>query len=729
MKLSWCSGGLLGVTILFVLAGYLATAGLLRQFDKKGTIDLLDYWRRRLWRLMPTMVVYVVVTAILCLIFSHVLLTKMRPDIIPGLLMYINWAKIFANESYFAAAGAPSPLTHFWTLALEFQFYLIWAPILLLLLKTRVPKRGIRIGLIVATLASAALMAVLYTPGEDPSRVYYGTDTRAFNLLIGCWLAFVWPFDVHGKREVSSYGAAGSVLVRIAAIGGVAGLIVMMLVTEGYTSWSYYGGILLCSVVSVIAIAGLVPQGTITAKILSLPPLEWIGKRSYAIYVWHYPILELMNPLNATAPLSWQKILLELAIIMVVAHLSYTFVEQPWRHGWPTFVPRRRSDQPQEDVKPVRVPVRDFLFDHRIACAAFALATVVAVIGLAVTPPVTVRGNNPDDKVVTSAALKKPLVDGVYDVVLIGDSVCLNAYQELAAAFPYGQVSAAGGRQYFEAIADYEETNARGAVGDTVIFGIGANGQLLDAEIDEMVAAVGPDKMIWFINVRGPEAYYDTYNEAIDRAVQRYPNVGVIDWHGASAGHDEWLQEDGIHLQPMAYQIFADLIVDTIGYEVPSAANTTYPVTVVGESVCLDAADALAARFGTWMIDCADVRSPADAAKVVASYAEQSVLGPTVVASVESDEMLQASDFDALVQTVGADRTLWLVNTRNPSVSWTEANNQVVASLAAANPNVRVIDWYSASAGHDEYFQQDGVHLTETGASAYVDVIAQAVGM
>jgi peptidoglycan/LPS O-acetylase OafA/YrhL len=172
--------------VLFVLSGYLATESLLAEVGRSHTIDAAGHYLRRIRRLMPQALLVVVVTAALCTLCNHQLLTKMRPDVIPSLLMYLNWSKIVTKVSYFAAAGAPSPLTHFWSLAIEWQFYLVWPVVLLLVLRLHVPKKTIRMGLIGLAALSAILMAVLYVPGEDPSRSYYGTDTRAMSLLLGC---------------------------------------------------------------------------------------------------------------------------------------------------------------------------------------------------------------------------------------------------------------------------------------------------------------------------------------------------------------------------------------------------------------------------------------------------------------------------------------------------------------------------------------------------------------
>lgn len=206
LNLTWAQGGLLGVTIFFVLSGYLITRLLLNEVAKTGRIDLKSFWIRRIRRLVPAVVTVVVVTCALCTLFNHVMLTKMRPDILPSLLFFNNWWQIAQNVSYFNALGDPSPLTHFWSLAIEEQFYLIWPPLLFAMVSMHVSKPNTRRVVLGLAVVSALAMMVLYNPAADPSRVYYGTDTRVFSLLLGAWMAFIPDRDLAPVRLARRLG-------------------------------------------------------------------------------------------------------------------------------------------------------------------------------------------------------------------------------------------------------------------------------------------------------------------------------------------------------------------------------------------------------------------------------------------------------------------------------------------------------------------------------------------
>ncbi|MBR3160402.1 MAG: acyltransferase [Atopobiaceae bacterium] len=734
MRLNWCGGGLLGVTVLFVLSGYLVTSGLLHEFSStRGTIDLVSFWKRRVARIMPTAVVFVAVTGAICALCDAALFTKMRGDIIPALLMVINWTKILSNESYFAAAGNPSPLTHFWSLAIEAQFYLIWPPILYLLMRKRVARKKVRVGVLVAAAISAALMALLYVPGADPSRPYYGTDTRAMSLLLGCWLAIIWPMNRMSTRRASRMdGFAGLIPIIIGPLC-VLGIILMMLFTEGYTSFYYYAGFLLCSILSVGAIAGLVPAGSLFAKALSFKPLAWLGSRSFAIYVWHYPILELMNPLNATTDPPWWKLLLELVIILVISELSYRFVEVPLRKlGSPAKEDARKAENKRGRRGRARrerqsrfVPFLPARFDVVLPAAVITLlGTAVTLYGLVFVEPVTVAGDRPEERRVMQASLKKPLQDGVYDVVFIGDSVSLGANEQLNEAFPHGLIDTMGERQASAALASLQDYLDQGIVGDQVVISIGTNGVLTDEDMQGFIDAVG-DRDLWYINLRSPNAKDIDNNALIDEYVAKYDNMHLIDWNSATEGHEDWLIEDGIHLTWDGRDAFAKLVVDTMDYEVPNDTNTVYSVTIMGDTVCLQAANELAKAFPKGIVDTADGRSPQEVTKAYQAYDKQEVVGDAVVLSIGNEEQLEANDLTDFVNAVGNDKKLWIINVRGGS--WQKPNNEMIKNAASSHDNVQVIDWLSASQDHDDWFEDDGIHLNQEGISAYVSLVKEKV--
>ena len=244
--------------------------------------------------------------------------------------------------------------------------------------------------------------------------------------------------------------------------------------------------------------------------------------------------------------------------------------------------------------------------------------------------------------------------------------------------------------------------------------------------MDTFLKDVGPKRNLWFVNLRSPNAKDYENNAIIDQYVQDNENVHLIDWNGATQGHDDWLIEDGIHLSWDGRVAYTKLVVDTMNYVLPDQSNTTYDVVILGDTVCLDAADDLAAAYPRGLVDTAEGRLPNAVVDAYKSYADQGVVGSKVVVCMGSDDQLNEGDVKALADAVGSNKKLWLVNVRTPEV-WGSPNNELLKRMAEQYEQVEVIDWYGASNGKDEWMADDGTHLTKDGAKAYAELIASKV--
>ncbi len=339
LQLGWASGGYLGVDLFFVLSGFLITSLLLEEWAASGRLNLAAFWGRRAKRLLPALFLVVAALAlylILNAIFGGpganglVDLSGLRGDAIWTLLYANNWHLIYAHQSYFAQFSTPSPLQHTWSLAIEEQFYLVWPLVLLLLL--RFAQRGWRTAGVILTvslgLLSSILMAVLFQPGVDPSRIYYGTDTRLFDLMAGATLAFF-----AASRRQPNTRARRSLHV-IAPISAAA--LAVFWVTAGTPgglpkSFMFQGGFLVCAALAALVIsdARLTEPGRFS-RALAWRPLHFIGTISYGIYLWHWPVIVYLNGARTglpTLPLDVVRI----AVTLLVATASYYMVERPIR--------------------------------------------------------------------------------------------------------------------------------------------------------------------------------------------------------------------------------------------------------------------------------------------------------------------------------------------------------------------------------------------------------------
>ncbi|MEE1044445.1 MAG: acyltransferase family protein [Olegusella sp.] len=726
MGLKWMTGGLLGVTVLFVLTGYFTTNSLLAEFSRThGSVSLKDYFGRRIRRLIPQAYACIGITAALCTIFNHILLTKMRPDVVPALFGYLNWSKILTKVSYFAAAGAPSPLTHFWSLAIEWQFYLVWAPLLVLLLHFHTPKKGIRVFLLVGAVASAVLMAVLYTPGEDPSRSYYGTDTRAVSLLVGCWLAFVAPMR---KISAVDLGRDGRTRTRVDATGTLAivAIVILMVFTKGYTNFSYYGGIALVSVLAAVALGCLLPDGTILSRVLSLPPLVWIGQRSYALYLWHYPIVLLTAHRGAATATPVWLYLLQLALSIAAAEVSYRFVERPCgERGALTGALRDFAGALRSGG------FADWFRAHTVPFVSIAAVLAVGLIGLVAAPSVDAAGGTgaPGEERAQASAIRLPSGEGEHDITIIGDSVPLGAADDMAKAFPYALVDCKVSRQMSagaQLLADYV---SQGVVGDTVVSCLGTNGSLTEEDIDAFVQAAGSDRTVWLVNNRVPSGPQDANNALLASYADAHDNVNLIDWYATSAGHDDWFWDDGTHLRPDGAAAYTQMLVDALGYSAPATRPAFFSALILGDTVALNAVDDLSAAFPAGAVDCSQGRGAKGLSESLQGYTDQGSLdgGTDVVISIGAEAPLNKDDLQKVIDKLDDAQPIWLVTVRT-SGDWQDANNKILAQLAEENDNVRLIDWYAASEGHGEYLEDDGTTLTADGAKAFTATVTQALG-
>ena len=611
LNLTWAQGGLLGVTIFFVLSGYLITRLLINEVSKTGRIDLKSFWIRRIRRLFPAVVTVVVVTCALCTVFNHVMLTKMRPDILPSLLFFNNWWQIAQNVSYFNALGDPSPLTHFWSLAIEEQFYLIWPPLLFAMVSMHVSKPNTRRVVLGLAAVSALAMMVLYNPAADPSRVYYGTDTRVFSLLLGAWMAFIPDRDLapvrlahrlglnrlagaakHGKKaedkadeSADTALAQPSALVRfwsspasidVLGVVGLVGLAAMVALTNGYTAFQYRGGTLLCSILTLMVIAACVqPQGMV-ARALSAEPLVWVGKRSYSIYLWHYPLLLLMNPVANISDTPWWQYILQVLVVVAVAECSYRFIETPFRKG---AFGRTVSELREGTTTPA-----SWVRAHIPVCAVCGVLLVVALGGLVFVPDTSALSGEGAEILNKKAKNAKPqdqqaaddtdkdndgFPDGSYDLLMIGDSVSLRAVDSFDGVFPHSHIDAEKGRQFDAGRTTFEGYIQQNLAGKIVVFALGTNGLVTDAQIDAIMADAGNQRTVVFVNTRSPQPWVGATNQAIANAATRYKNVRVIDWYGYSANRNDLFDGDGTHLSNAGVAEYLKLIHDTVKKDLP----------------------------------------------------------------------------------------------------------------------------------------------------------------
>ena len=587
LKLALFKSGFLGVTVFFVLSGYLITGILISEVEEEGTIDLKNFWLRRIRRLVPAVMSMAVVIIFVSAVVNRIIFTKGCKDFLASVLGFNNWWQIFNKVSYFEAAGVPSPFTHCWSLAIETQFYLIY-PLILLgiykLVKSREEGRAKR-GLLFAgvtlllALISVILMIVLFDPQQDASRVYYGTDTRAFSLLFGALLAILWEYQMVPRRLSASVNMVlGSVSFAV--------LLVMTIAINGSSNFWYRGGQFVGTILTVLVIYTVSGRKTWLSRFLSNPVLKWIGDRSYSIYLWHYPIILLISK---GIKASWWITLIEIVLSVVLAELSYRFIETPIRHGIIgeyLNILRSRPKSRQEKKRQVQVARRSL----KVMAGTFVL-TVSLILCMIFVPKKnaldtlqkreakakeTVKmteeqlakqkanGSESEDTICTANLTDDEILEGL-NLLLIGDSIAVDVTDDFYEMFPnsvsdtkIGRITSLG-KQVLDSYIDEKKWEGEG-----VIFASLSNSPI-NGELEDIREKIGKDMPLFLTTVRIPhDTFEDESNSKIKKFVEENDHTYLIDWYAASEGHDEYFDADDTHLLSAGAKAYANCIKEAV---------------------------------------------------------------------------------------------------------------------------------------------------------------------
>ena len=592
LKFGWAEGGLLGVGVFFTLSGYLITDILLNQVNHGG-VRLKAFWLARARRLLPALfLMLIVVMAWVTTIGPHQP-SDFRMAELSAVGYFNNWWLIFHNVSYFARFAPPSPLNHLWSLSVEEQFYILW-PFLLAGALHLVPEARRKAGprprlaavALVAALASGILMAILYHPSLDPSRVYYGTDTRALELLVGAALAMVWP-----SRRLT--GRVTPQARRTIDAAGLAGLIVIGLMfwrSNEFSPFLYRGGFAVLALGTALSVAAFAHPASRLGPIVGCKPMQWIGERSYGIYLWTLPIIVLTSPQGVHGS-NLLRAILQVAAIMAVAELSWRFVENPIRHG---ALGRLWKRWKAGELRRARMPREGWVGIG--AAGVVLLAAIAGLAGVGASSSPAIGSANVAKTVTAKSATRKPLATSCEGVVHIGDSTSEGLVSEeylppdeLIAA-QYARVGAttahlevAGARSIYE---NFEgEPNAQEvaeawknegfkgcwviAMGTNEAANVAAGSNFTyDDRIESMMSTIGDEPVMW-VNVKslvpnGPyaEANMASWDKALREACDRYPNMRIYDW--AADVQDKWFIPDGIHFTSEGYAARGRLIADAL---------------------------------------------------------------------------------------------------------------------------------------------------------------------
>jgi len=668
LNLDFIPGGLLGVGIFFVLSGYLITDILLSQWREHGRIALGDFWLRRFRRLLPGMLTMTAVVMLWLLCTDSSRLASLKGDILSGVTYISNWWYIFHHVSYFESFGPPSPFGHFWSLAVEEQFYLLW-PLLLIAAIVLFKRKGwLVVSIVVAAELSAGAMAIMYNPDLDPSRVYYGTDTRAFALLAGAALAVVWP----SRKLSGTLPAMNRLVLDVSGIAALAVLIYMMLNTSEYDSFLYQGGMVIQAIAATLLVAVLAHPSSLLARIIGAKPLRWIGERSYGIYLWHYPIIVLTSPVVNTGGAHPVRMLLQVVATVVLASMSLKYIENPiryngfrdslsklWGRGRTSFVPRQ-----------VWWKRTGLLMTFLLLCYAISQTVL----------PVAANSDSHSVSLSTVFNGEKSAEEKGQDVVPVTTKPSDSG--EKNPSVQSGTESTSDGKT--------DGSHKPGTASTDGSKPVKPDDSSSDSR-DQGNSPSNPDN-----NPASNSS--DSGNKETDPSGSK-PDEGTTD-----------ATDSGVTDKPAT----------------PVTKNGKVQYTIIGDSVILDAKPYLEQSISGVYVDGHVGRQMWQAGDVLRDLKRNKQMGNQVVLELGTNGSFNSKNLKSVLDGLKDKTRVYLVTVRVPR-PWERTVNKALTDAASSYSNVSLIDWNQASEGHDEYFEKDGVHLTAEGSEAFAALVKNSL--
>ncbi|MEZ4553670.1 MAG: acyltransferase family protein [Dehalococcoidia bacterium] len=660
---TWLPGGFLGVEFFFVISGFLITAQMLIEWRQTGRISLSKFYQRRARRLLPAVFALLLAVVVVSLLFFPEEVVEVREAMLASLAYVTNWYLIFNHQSYFESLGRPPLLQHLWSLAVEEQFYLLWPIVLSFALKWMRPAFVFPCVIILATW-SILLMVGLHARGVDPDRLYYGTDTRAAGLLIGSALAFFWrPW-----QRTDFAGFWWAVRLRsldLLGVAAAAGLVLLVFHLDETDSRLYAGGFAVTSLTSAVLIAAVVHPATYVSRVFGLQPLRWVGVRAYSLYLWHWPVFMLTRP-HVDVPLDGVTLVaLQMAITLVLADVSYRFVEQPIRGGMLGRIGQRARQLPKRPA---------WQQGTAVTTSAAVLAGVVA---LSATIASARAPQTPD-------YLDLPQISGVLT------APTQTAATAVATTTPAPTTAAA------LAAADTAPPGSAGFGPDASVSG-GAG----PAGIPAASATATSVATSTATPAATPPAL------AADTA-DTNPNASPFQSSVSSSSSSASSTNVPVAPAPAA--------------PVPGGVRAT----ALGDSVMLGAAYEMARVLGSVDVDAAVGRQMNTMLGILASRKEAGTLADVVVIQVGNNGPISSEQFDQMMELLAGVPQVLILNVRVP-LPWQDPNNGVIAAGVRKYGNATLLDWHGLSAEHPELFWSDNVHLRPEGAAAYVNLIASNI--
>ncbi len=620
---SWLQGGFIGVEVFFVISGYLITLLLIAEHEKTGAVDMKGFWVRRFRRLLPALFMMLTLLSIWTALFERDALGKLRGDIIGGVAYISNWYQIYIGAGY-SAGNDFAPLRHLWSLAVEEQFYLVWPIVMVALLRKGSRKiADLAVYLFGAAVLVAVVVALLYNPGpinanpvnspaayweiggrfiSKADALYLSTISRSSGLLLGAAMAMVWrPVAVmRGPLRTKGRALDGLAIVGFAVLALMCWK-VGFINSDGDNSadpWLFRGGFFVAGIATLLIIAAVTHRDSLTSKLLATPTLLWIGTRSYGLYLYHWPIYQVVRN-TAGTKLKFHEWVLCMVATAIITEISYRYIETPIRKGqlsawWRDRKQRTRRTENRgvmlggafvgtalaifAGASLATAELKQNEVAERLGGAAASTCSVIegtCTDELAIEAPPEEVDENVDPLDLPETA---PPVDGEPvpettpttlapvgpSKIAIGDSVLLGAAEELeAAGFA---VDAEESRAFVRGIDIVQALVDQGQLPDELVIHLGTNGPINESQMEQMMALVVDVPKVLLVENDVPKDYEATNNSLMVNAASGRANVGVLYWNGlAGSCVGDCIYQDGYHLKSTGAAYYTSLVTAAFG--------------------------------------------------------------------------------------------------------------------------------------------------------------------
>ncbi|MFW7432243.1 acyltransferase family protein [Vagococcus carniphilus] len=573
-------GGYLGVTLFFVISGYLMTDILLNQWENRKKIGLKNFYYKRARRIYPSLIMMLIITGSTFVFISKDLLLNFKQIVVSSLLNVNNFWQILSGSSYFDRFGNESAFTHLWSLSIEGQFYILWPIVVALLVFKRDDFKLLGQVILSLTILSGVLMFAFYHP-DNVNRIYYGTDTRLFSILIGAYLAIF-------LREKNEMLMKVDEKIQIVAWGISLLMIILSFVyLKDSSVFVYRGGMFLFSLICMILL-GLVISYDKPNQFLTNPLFKWIGTRSYEIYLWQFPVMisyEKMIKFNGDH--SWVHFVIQLTLILLLSEITYRVVQFlvfDIKFSKENFLKIIETLQGKTAAVGTVILLLLFSYSLIIAPSGRTEASVALQKKLEQNKKIIENKNEKTTSSSSTESKEKETTEtsnqeandtltneeSTYlkkiKLTAIGDSLLLSAAPEVQDVFPDNFIDAEVGRQLVDSEDVFKKAASDKKIGDAILVVLGTNGSFDSKDIDNIMNNL-EDKPVFFVNTMVQRSWQKAVNDELDKTAKRYKNAHVIDWKSYSEGKQTWFEADDLHLTPEGATAFSNLVGKNV-YEV-----------------------------------------------------------------------------------------------------------------------------------------------------------------